>query len=109
MLQIAFVLVLAMLWALTFTQPGGADFLRARVLQQGITIIRMIDVMTGLAIVGLMTTMRGPLSLTAAVLLVLWALTLVGIPQVQGVPVGPMIVLIIIMGTTVHIVTHKAR
>jgi hypothetical protein len=109
MLQIAFVLVLAMLWALTFAQPGGADFLKVRVFQQGVTIVRLIDVLTGLAIVGVMVTMRGPLSLTAAVLLVLWLLTLLGIPQVQGVELAPLIVLIIVMGATVHIVTHRSR
>lgn len=109
MLQIGFVLVLAILWALTLTQPGGGDFIRARVYQQGFTVIRVIDVLTGLVIVGLMVTMRGPLALTAAVLLVLWLLTLLGIPQVQGVALGPLIVLIIIMGATVHIVTHRSR
>ena len=109
MLQISFVLVLAMLWALTFAQPGGADFLKVRVLQQGFTIVRVLDVLTGLGIVGLMVTMRGPLALTSAVMLVLWMLTLLGIPQIQGVEIAPVIVLVIIMGATVHIVTHKSR
>jgi len=108
MIQISFVLVLAMLWALTFAAPGGADFLKVRVYQQAFTIIRVLDVLTGLGIVGLMVTMRGPLALTAAVMLVLWALTLAGIPQIQGVEIAPVIVLVIIMGATVHIVTHKS-
>ena len=56
MLQISFVMVLAMLWALTFAQPGGADFLKVRVFQQGFTIVRVLDVLTGLGIVGLMVT-----------------------------------------------------
>ena len=84
MLQISFVLVLTMLWALAFAQPGGADFLKVRVVQEGFTIVRVLDVLTGLAIVGLMVTMRGPLSLTAAVMLALWILTLLGIPQIQS-------------------------
>ena len=109
MLQISFVLVLAMLWALTFAQPGGADFLKVRVLQQGVTIVRVLDVLTGLGIVGLMVTMRGPLALTSAAMLVLWLLTLLGIPQIQGVEIAPVIVLVIIMGATVHIVTHKSH
>ena len=109
MLQIAFVLVLAMLWALTFAQPGGADFLKVRVYQQGFTIIRTLDVLTGIGIVGLMVTMRGPLALTAAVMLGLWVLTLLGIPQISGVEIAPVIVLVIVMGATVHIVTHKSR
>ena len=109
MIQISFILVLAMLWALTFAAPGGGDFLKVRVYQQSFTIIRVLDVLTGLGIVGLMVTMRGPLALTAAVMLVLWALTLAGIPQIQGVEIAPVIVLVIIMGATVHIVTHKSR
>jgi hypothetical protein len=109
MLQIGFVLVLIMLWALTFAAPGGADFLRARVLQQGTLIIRVLDVLTGLAILGLVVTMRGPLALTGVVLLVLWALTLFGIPRISGVEIAPIIVIVIAMGATVHIVTHKSR
>src|SRR6185436_13809674 len=106
---ISFVMVLAMLWALTFAQPGGADFLKVRVFQQGFTIVRVLDVLTGLGIVGLMVSMRGPLALTAGVMLVLWTLTLLGIPKVQGIEIAPIIVLVIVMGATVHIVTHKSR
>lgn len=109
MLQIAFVIVLALLWALTLTQPGGTDFVRVRVFQQGVTIIRVLDVLTGAAILGLLITMHGPLRWTAGVLLVLWALTLIGVPQIQGVAISPLIVLIIIMGATVHIVTHRSQ
>ena len=109
MLQVAFVLVLTMLWALTFAAPGGADFIKVRVYQEGFTVIRVLDVLTGLGIVGLMVTMRGPLALTAAVLLGMWVLTLVNVPQIYGVALAPLIVLVIVMGTTVQIVTHKAR
>ena len=109
MLQIAFVLVLSMLWALTFAQPGGADFLKVRVYQQGFQIVRVLDVLTGLGIVGLMVTMRGPLALTAAVMLGLWVVTLLGLPQIYGVELAPVIVLVIVMGATVQIVTHKSR
>ena len=56
-----------------------------------------------------MVTMRGPLALTSAVMLVLWMLTLLGIPQIQGIEIAPVIVLVIIMGATVHIVTHKSH
>lgn len=109
MLQIAFVLVLTMLWALTFVQPGGADFLRVRVYQEGFTVVRVLDVLTGLGILGLMVTMRGPLALTAAVLLGLWVLTLINVPQIYGVALAPLIVLVIVMGATVQVVTHKSR
>jgi hypothetical protein len=109
MLQIAFVLVLAVLWALTLTQPGGSDFVRIRVFQSGVTVIRVLDVLICMAILALLVTMRGPLRIMSAALLVLWALTLVGVPQVMGVSISPLIVLIIIMGATVHIVTHRSH
>lgn len=108
MLQIGFVLVLAMLWALTFAQPGGTDFLRVRVFQLGPNVVRMLDLLTGLTIVGLMASMSGPLRLTAGILLLLWFVTLLGIPQIQGVQLAPLIVLIIVIGATVQIVTHKS-
>ncbi|MGE3272571.1 MAG: hypothetical protein AB7P40_27765 [Chloroflexota bacterium] len=107
MLQIAFVLVLAALWAATFNQPGGTDFIRVEAFRVGSTIIYLTDVLTGVMIVGLMVTMRGPLAITAAVLLALWMLTLVGIPRVMGVPLSPLIVFVIVVGASVHIVTHR--
>jgi hypothetical protein len=109
MVQLAFVLVLAVLWALTLTQPGGIDFVQVRVFQRGDTVIRVLDVLTGLAIVGLIVAMRGPLALTGCALLVLWLLTLLGVPEVQGVAVAPLVVLVIIVGATVQIVTHRSR
>ncbi len=109
MVRMAFVVVLALLWALTLVQPGGSDFLRARVIQQGFVIVRVIDVLTGLAIVGLMVSMPGPLALTGAVLFALWLAALVGLPQMQGLAVAPLVVLIVIIGATVHIVTHRSH
>jgi hypothetical protein len=109
MLQIAFVVVLAVLWMLTLTKTGGTDFLRVRAFQTGSSIVYVIDLLTGLAIVGLMVTLRGPLALAAGVLLALWALTLLGIPRVMGVPLSPLIVFVLIVGVTVHIVTHRSR
>ena len=109
MLQIAFVLVLAALWAATLNQPGGADFIRVEAFRIRGTIIYLTDVLTGVVIVGLMVTMRGPLAVTAGVLLVLWMLTLIGIPRVLDVPLAPLIVFVIVVGTSVHIVTHRSR
>ncbi len=109
MLQIAFVVVLAVLWMLTLTQTGGTDFLQVRVVQVGTSIVKVIDVLTGLAIIGLMVTLRGPLALAAGVLLGLWALTLLGVPRLMGVPLSPLIVFVLIVGASVHIVTHRNR
>jgi hypothetical protein len=109
MLQIALVLVLAALWAVTFNQPGGRDFIRVEAFRVGSTIIYLTDILTGVVIVGLMVTMRGPLAVTAGVLLVLWLLTLIGIPRVLDVPLAPLIVFVIVVGTSVSIVTHRSR
>lgn len=109
MLQVALVLVLAALWAMTFNQPGGRDFIRVEAFRVGSTIIYLTDILTGVVIFGLMVTMRGPLAVTAGVLLVLWLLTLVGIPRVLDVPLAPLIVFVIVVGTSVSIVTHRNR
>jgi hypothetical protein len=109
MLQVAFVLVLAALWAVTFNQPGGRDFIRVEAFRVGSTIIYLTDILTGVVIFGLMVTMRGPMAITAGVLLMLWMLTLVGIPRVLDVPLAPLIVFVIVVGTTVSIVTHRNR
>jgi hypothetical protein len=109
MLQIALVLVLAALWAVTFNQPGGRDFIRVEAFRIGSTIIYLTDILTGVVIFGLMVTMRGPLAVTAGVLLVLWLLTLIGIPRVLDVPLAPLIVFVIVVGTSVSIVTHRSR
>lgn len=109
MLQVAFVLVLAVLWIVTVTQPGGGDFIRVEAFRVGATIIYLTDILTGVVIFGLMVTMRGPLAVTAGVLLVLWLLTLIGIPRVLDVPLAPLIVFVIVVGTSVSIVTHRSR
>jgi hypothetical protein len=109
MLQIALVLVLAMLWAITFNQPGGRDFIRVEAFRIGSTIIYLTDVLTGVVIVGLMVTMRGPLAITAGALLVLWLLTLIGVSRVMDVQLAPLIVFVIVVGASVHIVTHRSR
>jgi len=108
MLQIILVAVLAVLWIGTVTQVGGTDFLRVTALQVGQTTFRVTDFAIGLVLIGIIATMRGPLMLTGVALLVLWVLTLLGIPRVQGVPLEPLILLIIVIGTCVHIVTHRS-
>jgi hypothetical protein len=107
-IQLLLVAVLAVLWIGTVSQVGGTDFLRVTAFQFGQTTMRVTDVATGLVILGIIATMRGPLMLTGVALLVLWVLTLLGIPRVQGVPLEPLILLIIVVGTCVHVVTHRS-
>ena len=107
MLQIGFVVVLAVLWMLTLTNVGGTDFLRATVWRYGFSVIRTQDILIGLAILGIMVTTRGPLALTAFALFCVWILTLLGVPQLMGVEVSPVIVIMIVVGVCVHIVTQR--
>ena len=109
MIQLILVAVLAVLWIGTVTQVGGTDFLRVTAFQFGQTTMKVSDVATGLVIVGIIATMRGPLMLTGVALLTLWVLTLLGIPRIQGVPLEPLILLIIVIGTCVHVVTHRGN
>lgn len=106
---IPLVLLLAVLWLLTIVQPGGLDFLRVTAFRVAEQPIKLVDVLTGLVIVALIVTLRGPLAVAASALLVLWALTLLGIPRVQGIPLSPLIVFVIVVGVTVHIVTYRRR
>ena len=109
MLQIALVVILAILWLLTLTRIGGTDFIRVTAFQFGGTSLKVLDVIVGMVIIGIISTMRGPLAWTGVALLILWVLTLLGIPQVQGVAVEPLILFVILIGTSVHIVTHRRR
>lgn len=109
MLQIALVAILAVLWLLMFANTGGTDVLRVRAFQVGESIITVLDVFTGIVIFGLMVSLRGPLSIAAGALLALWALTLLGVPRLMGVPLSPLIVFVIVVGASVHVVTHKSR
>ena len=53
MLQIALVIVLAVLWVLTVTQLGGTDFLRVTALQVGDKSFKVTDFAIGLVIVAI--------------------------------------------------------
>ncbi|MFN8637452.1 MAG: hypothetical protein U0893_26675 [Chloroflexota bacterium] len=109
MIQIALVILLVVLWLLTVTQIGGLDFLRVTALTVGDKSFKVTDFAIGLVIVAVIATMRGPLQMTGIALFVLWVLTLMGIPRVQGIPLEPLILLIIVIGTSVHVVTHRTR
>jgi hypothetical protein len=107
MLQLGFVVILALLWMFTLTNFGGADFLRVTVWQYGYSVIRTQDILIGLAILGVAVTTRGPLALTAVALFCVWLLTLFGVPQLFGVEIAPVIVIMIVVGVCVHIVTQR--
>lgn len=107
MLQIVIVLGPAALWMLNVTHVGGTDFLRVEVVRYDATIIRAQDLLIGLGILLLMISMRGPLAFTAGGLFVVWALALFGIPQLFGVEVSPVVVIMIVVGVCVALVTHR--
>lgn len=107
MIQILLVLVLAALWLTSYTEPGGMDFLRVQVFKVGFNVIRVQDMMIGLVILCMLIATRGPLSFTSAALLVLWAMNLFGVPQLFGVEVLPVVVIVLIVGVCVHFVTQR--
>ena len=107
MLQLVLVVVLALIWMTTITNVGGTDFLRVTVFKVGFSVIRVQDMLTGLVIVVFIISMRGPLAWTAGALLVVWALALFGVPQLFGVEVAPVVVIMLVVGVCVHMVTMR--
>src|SRR3954466_15131154 len=109
MLQIVIVLALAALWLVNMTHVGGTDFLRVEVVRYGASIIRAQDLLIGLGILVLMISLRGPLALTTAALFVVWVLALFGIPQLFGVEIAPVVVIMVVVGVCVALVTHRSH
>lgn len=109
MILLSMVAALAVLWVITFTNPAGTDFLRVTAFNIPDHPIKGLDVLIGLVILGIGAAMSGPLRATAGALFVLWLLTLMGVPRVAGVPLQPVIVMIIVVGGAVHAVTYKVR
>ena len=107
LLQVGILAVLALLWMLSLTNVGGTDFLRVTVFRYGASVVRTQDVLVGIAILCLMISVRGPLMITAGALFCVWLLTILGIPQLFGVEIAPVVLIMIVVGVCVHIVTHR--
>jgi hypothetical protein len=107
MIQLALVLILALLWMSTITNVGGSDFLKVTVFQVGINVIKVLDMLVGLVILCVIISTRGPLLFTAISLFVLWGLSLFGLPRLFGIEVMPMVVVIMVVGLCVHFVTLR--
>src|SRR4051794_30329262 len=105
MLQSVLVLVLALIWMTTLTNVGGTDFLRVTVVKVGFNVIRAQDVLIGLVIACFIISTRGPMAWTGGAVLVLWAMSLFGLPQLFGVEVAPIFAIVIVVGACVHFVT----
>jgi hypothetical protein len=107
MIQLVLVLALALLWMTTVTNPGGTDFLRVQVFKAGFNIIRVQDMLIGLIIVCFIISTRGPIAFTGMALLVLWAMSLFGLPQLFGVEITPIVAIVLVVGVCVHFVTQR--
>jgi hypothetical protein len=107
MIQLLLVVVIAVLWLTAYTEPGGTDFMRVTVFKAGFNVIRVQDMMIGLVLVCMVIAMRGPLAFTSAALLVIWAMNLFGVPQLFGVEVLPVVVIVLMVGVCVHFVTQR--
>jgi hypothetical protein len=107
MIQLVLVTILALLWMTTLTDVSGADFLKVTVWKVGFNVIKVQDMLVGLVIVCVIISTRGPLMFTASALLVLWALSLFSLPQLFGVEIMPIVVVIMVVGLCVHFVTQR--
>lgn len=105
----ALLLVLALLWAVAVLQPGGLDFLRVSLFSLNGHVLRIVDALMAIAILGVMAAFRGAIAMTGAALLLLWGLSIFGFVQIQGVPVAALAVLVIILGGVVQLMAHWAQ
>ena len=104
---IAVILVLMILWALGFLQIVNVDFLRVAIANVGGRAVTILDALIGLSIVMVAVALRGPLGIVVGVLLVLWALSVVGIVVVEGIPLNALLVLDLIVGLVVHVLIRR--
>lgn len=104
---IAVILVLMILWALGFLQIVNVDFLRVAIANVGGRAVTILDALIGLSIVMVAVALRGPLGIVVGVLLVLWALSVVGIVVVEGIPLNALLVLVLIVGLVVHVLIRR--
>jgi hypothetical protein len=106
---IVLVLALAALSTYTLMQPTGLDFLRVSAFKIGATNIKVVDMLTGLGILGVIAASRGPLAVASGAMFVLWLMTLFGLNRLFGLDVSPLIVYVIVVGGVVQVVTHKSN
>ena len=104
---IILLVLLAMLSTYTLMQPTGLDFLHVRAFTVGTAPFRVLDVLIGLGILGVVAATRGPLAVAAGTLFVLWLKTLFGVNQAFGFDVSPLIVYVIVVGGVVQAVSRK--
>ena len=102
-------LVLALLWSAAVLQPGGLDFLRVSVYSVNGQVVTVLHALTALALLCVMAAFRGAVAVTGVLLFVLWGLSIVGVVQIQGVPVAALAVLVIILGGVVQVMSHWAK
>jgi hypothetical protein len=111
MVLIVLLAMLAGLGTYTWWQPTGLDFLRVNafpmLIGTGIAVVKVSDLLTGLAILGVVALTRGPLMVASAAMFVLWMFTLFGVSKFAGLDVRPLIAYIVVAGGIVQVVTYK--
>jgi hypothetical protein len=110
MVLIVLLVMLAALTTYTWMQPTGSDFLHVNAFPSLVGtawVIKVSDLLTGLAILGITALTRGPLMVASGAMFVLWAITLAGFTQFAGLDVRPLIAYIVVVGGVVHAVTYK--
>ena len=104
---IILLLLLIGLSTYTWFQPTGLDFLRVSAFKIGATDVKVVDMLTGLGILGVIAASRGPLAVAAGAMFGLWLMTLFGLSRMFGLDVSPLIVYVIIVGGVVQVVTYR--
>ncbi len=69
----------------------------------------MLDALVAIVVLWLIIALPGPLAISAGMLLALWSLSVAGVVQIEGIPINLLIVLVILVGTLMHLVTHRRR
>ncbi len=104
---VALIVVLFILWLLGFLEIENLGFLRTPVFRADGAVVTLLDLLVGLAIILVIAALPGPLGIAAGVLFVLWLLSLAGLIAIEGIPLGALILLVLIIGLLVHLFTRR--
>ena len=104
---VALIVVLFILWLLGFLQIENLGVLRTPVVRVNEAVVTLLDILIGLAIIAVIAVLPGPLGIAAGVLFVLWLLSLAGLIAIEGISLGALILLALIVGLLVYLLTGR--
>jgi hypothetical protein len=104
---VALIVVLFILWLLGFLQIENLGFLRTPVFRVNEAVVTLLDILIGLAIITVIAVLPGPLGIAAGVLFALWLLSLAGLIAIEGISLGALILLALIVGLLVYLLAGR--